>query len=29
MDCLCCQGELVQKKASYTATRRGYHLIYG
>jgi len=27
MDCLYCQGELVQKKVSYTATRRGYHLI--
>jgi YgiT-type zinc finger domain-containing protein len=27
MKCLYCQGELVQKKVSYTATRRGYHLI--
>jgi YgiT-type zinc finger domain-containing protein len=27
MQCLYCQGDLVQKKISYTASRQGYHLI--
>ena len=27
MECLYCKGVLVRKKISYTATRRGYHLI--
>ncbi len=27
MKCLCCQGELEQKKISYSANRNGYHLI--
>ena len=27
MECLYCKGVLVRKKVSYTATRRGYHLI--
>lgn len=27
MKCLYCKGTLVRKKASYTATRKGYHLI--
>ncbi len=27
MECLHCKGELVRKKVSYSATRKGYHLI--
>jgi YgiT-type zinc finger domain-containing protein len=27
MKCLYCKGRLVRKKVSYTATRKGYHLI--
>lgn len=27
MECLHCQGRLVQKRMSYTANRNGYHLI--
>lgn len=27
MECLYCQGKLVKKQVSYTANRRGYHLI--
>ena len=27
MECLYCKGTLVKKKVSYTATRKGYHLI--
>ncbi len=27
MECLYCKGELVRRRVSYTATRRGYHLI--
>jgi YgiT-type zinc finger domain-containing protein len=27
MECLYCKGELVPKRISYAATRRGYHLI--
>ena len=27
MECLYCKSELVRKKVSYTATRKGYHLI--
>nr|HID14428.1 type II toxin-antitoxin system MqsA family antitoxin [Anaerolineae bacterium] len=27
MECLYCKGTLVRKKMSYTATRKGYHLI--
>jgi YgiT-type zinc finger domain-containing protein len=27
MECLYCKGKLVRKKVSYTATRKGYHLI--
>jgi YgiT-type zinc finger domain-containing protein len=27
MECLYCKGELVRKKVSYAATRKGYHLI--
>ena len=27
MKCLYCKGTLVRKKVSYTATRKGYHLI--
>lgn len=27
MQCLYCKGELVRKKVSYTATRKGYHVI--
>ena len=27
MECLHCKGTLVRKKVSYTATRKGYHLI--
>ena len=27
MECLHCQGQLVQKRMSYTANRNGYHLI--
>ena len=26
-ECLCCKGELVRKRISYAATRRGCHLI--
>jgi len=25
--CPCCKGTLVRRNASYTATRKGYHLI--
>ncbi len=27
MECLYCKGNLVRKKVSYTANRKGYHLI--
>lgn len=27
MKCLYCKGVLVRKKVSYTATRKGYHMI--
>ncbi len=27
MECLYCKGTLVPRKVSYTASRRGYHLI--
>ncbi len=27
MKCMYCQGELVQKRTSYTVNRKGYHLI--
>jgi YgiT-type zinc finger domain-containing protein len=27
MECLYCKGKLVRQKVSYTATRKGYHLI--
>ena len=27
MECLCCRGTLIRKRVSYTATRKGYHLI--
>jgi len=27
MECFYCRGELVRKRISYTATRKGYHLI--
>jgi len=27
MECLHCQGQLIRKKVSYTANRKGYHLI--
>jgi YgiT-type zinc finger domain-containing protein len=27
MQCLYCKGTLTRKKASYTATRKGYHMI--
>ncbi len=27
MKCLYCKGALVRKKVSYTATRKGYHMI--
>ena len=27
MKCLYCQGTLIRKSVSYTATRKGYHLI--
>jgi YgiT-type zinc finger domain-containing protein len=27
MQCLYCRGSLVRKKVSYTATRKGYHMI--
>ena len=27
MECLYCKGELVHKRISYAATRKGYHLI--
>jgi YgiT-type zinc finger domain-containing protein len=27
MECLFCKGKLVQKKVTYAATRKGYHLI--
>jgi YgiT-type zinc finger domain-containing protein len=27
MECLYCKGTLVRKKVSYTASRKGYHLI--
>lgn len=27
MECLYCKGPLIQKKISYTANRKGYHLI--
>ena len=27
MECLYCSGTLMRKKVSYTATRKGYHLI--
>lgn len=27
MECLYCKGTLVRKTVSYTATRKGYHLI--
>ena len=27
MECLYCKGKLVRKEVSYTATRKGYHLI--
>ena len=27
MECLYCKGKLVRKSVSYTATRKGYHLI--
>ena len=27
MECLYCKGSLVRKYVSYTATRKGYHLI--
>jgi YgiT-type zinc finger domain-containing protein len=27
MECLYCKGPLVREKVSYTATRKGYHLI--
>ena len=27
MECLYCKGQLIQKKVSYTANRKGYHLI--
>jgi YgiT-type zinc finger domain-containing protein len=27
MECIYCRGKLVQKKVSYTANRKGYHLI--
>ena len=27
MECLYCKGTLVRKRVSYTATRKGYHLI--
>jgi len=27
MQCLYCKGTLVRKKVSYTATRKGYHMI--
>jgi YgiT-type zinc finger domain-containing protein len=27
MECLYCKGELVRKRISYAATRKGYHLI--
>lgn len=26
-ECLHCKGQLMRKKVSYTATRKGYHLI--
>lgn len=27
MECLYCKSALIQKKVSYTASRKGYHLI--
>jgi YgiT-type zinc finger domain-containing protein len=27
MECLYCNGTLMRKRVSYTATRKGYHLI--
>jgi YgiT-type zinc finger domain-containing protein len=27
MECLYCRGQLVSRKVSYTANRKGYHLI--
>ena len=27
MECLYCKGTLIRKRVSYTATRKGYHLI--
>jgi YgiT-type zinc finger domain-containing protein len=27
MQCLYCKGRLVRKKVSYTASRKGYHMI--
>ncbi len=27
MECVYCNGQLVQKRISYTANRKGYHLI--
>ena len=27
MECFYCRGELVRERISYTATRKGYHLI--
>jgi YgiT-type zinc finger domain-containing protein len=27
MECVHCRGRLAKKKASYTANRKGYHLI--
>ena len=27
MECLYCRGKLVRERVSYSATRRGYHLI--
>jgi YgiT-type zinc finger domain-containing protein len=27
MECLYCKGTLVRKRVSYTASRKGYHLI--
>ncbi len=27
MECVYCQGTLTRKRVSYTATRKGYHLI--
>jgi len=27
MECLYCKGSLIRKRTSYTASRKGYHLI--